>query len=105
VFELSPLSIVRSNRLARLNVESGISPLCLQIYFCTNTGHRRPPIVEGSEADLWLEGRKVGSSFVYGALESRVVISSGNEVVETNPSSSRQHLRCVANLVLQLYLY
>ena len=35
-FELSPLSIVRSNRLARLNVESGISPLCLQIYFCTN---------------------------------------------------------------------
>jgi len=37
VFELSPLSIVRSNWLARLNVESGISPLCLQIYFCTNT--------------------------------------------------------------------
>jgi len=36
VFELSPLSIVRSNRLARLNVELGISPLCLQIYFCTN---------------------------------------------------------------------
>jgi hypothetical protein len=37
VFELSPLSIVRSNRLARLNVESGISPLCLQSHFCTNT--------------------------------------------------------------------
>jgi len=29
VFELSPLSVVTSNRLARLNVESGISPLCL----------------------------------------------------------------------------
>jgi len=37
VLELSPLSIVRSNRLARLNIKSGISPLCLQIYFCTNT--------------------------------------------------------------------
>ena len=37
VFELSPLSNVRSNRLAHLNVESGISPLCLQIYFCTNS--------------------------------------------------------------------
>jgi len=29
VFELPPLSVVRSNRVARLNVESGISPLCL----------------------------------------------------------------------------
>ena len=36
VFKLSPLSVVRSNRLARLNIESGISPLCLQIYFCIN---------------------------------------------------------------------
>jgi len=42
VFELSPLSIVRSNRLARLNVESGISPLCLQIYFCINTSFGTP---------------------------------------------------------------
>jgi len=32
VFKLSPLSIVRSNRLARLNVESGIRPL-----FCRST--------------------------------------------------------------------
>jgi len=31
VFVLPPLSVVRSNRPARLNVESGISPLCLQI--------------------------------------------------------------------------
>jgi len=37
VFELSPLSVVMSNRLARLNIESGISPLCLHIYFCINT--------------------------------------------------------------------
>jgi hypothetical protein len=59
-------------------------------------GHRPPLIVEGSEADLWLEGRKAGSSIVYGTLESRFVISSGNEVEETNPSSSRQHVRCVA---------
>jgi len=29
VFELSPLSVVRSNQLAHLNIESGISPLCL----------------------------------------------------------------------------
>jgi len=29
VFELSHLSVARSNRLARLNIESGISPLCL----------------------------------------------------------------------------
>jgi len=29
VFELPPMSIERSNRLARLNIESGISPLCL----------------------------------------------------------------------------
>jgi len=29
VFELSPLSVVRSNRLARLNIESVISPLRL----------------------------------------------------------------------------
>ena len=55
-----------------------------------------PPTVEGSEADLWSEGRKVSSTLVYSALESRVAISSGNEVVETNPSSSRQHVRCVA---------
>ena len=37
VFELSPLSIVMSNPLARLNIESGISPLCLQIHFCINS--------------------------------------------------------------------
>jgi len=37
VFELSPLSVVRSNRVALLSIESGISPLCLQIYFCINT--------------------------------------------------------------------
>ena len=42
VFVLSPLLIVRSNRLARLNVELGISPLCLQIYFCTNTTFGMP---------------------------------------------------------------
>jgi len=29
VFELPPLSVVRLNRLARLNVESGINSLCL----------------------------------------------------------------------------
>jgi len=49
VFKLSPLSAVRSNRLARLNIESGISPLCLQIHFCINTfkeGHA-PPLYVG----------------------------------------------------------
>jgi len=39
VFELSPLSVVRSNRLAHRNVELGISRLCLQIHFCTNNRH------------------------------------------------------------------
>jgi len=42
VFELSPLSVVRSNQLARLNIESGISPLCLQIHFCTNKSFSTP---------------------------------------------------------------
>jgi len=42
VFELPPLSIVRSNRLARLNVESGTSPLCLQIHFCINISFGTP---------------------------------------------------------------
>ena len=40
VFELSPLSVVRSNRLARLHIESSINPLCLQIHFCTNTRYK-----------------------------------------------------------------
>jgi len=48
VFELSPLSIVRSNRLARLNIESGISPLCLQIHFCINTSFGTP---SGTDTD------------------------------------------------------
>ena len=59
-------------------------------------GRRPPPIVEGREVDLWLEGRKEGSSFVYGGLESRVAIARGKEVVETNPSSSKQHVRCTS---------
>ena len=42
VFELSPLSVVRSNRLACLNVESGIGLLCLQIHFCINTSFGTP---------------------------------------------------------------
>jgi hypothetical protein len=59
-------------------------------------GRRPPPIVEGREADLWLPQRNEGSSFVYGALESRVAISRGKEVVETNPSSSKKHVRCAS---------
>ena len=59
-------------------------------------GHRPLSIVEGCEADLWLEGRKEGSSFVYGRLESRVAIARGKEVVEMNPSSSKQHVRCTS---------
>jgi hypothetical protein len=47
VFKISPLSIVRSNRLARLNIELGISPLCLQIYFCINRWVPWPPPSRG----------------------------------------------------------
>ena len=46
VFELSPLSIARSNRLARLNVKLGISPLCLQISFCINIRTTLPRLYE-----------------------------------------------------------
>jgi len=57
VFELSPLSIVRSNRLACLNVESGISPLCLQIYFYTNTSFGTPSGTEIQHQDQHVEHR------------------------------------------------
>ena len=59
-------------------------------------GHRPLSIVEGCEADLWLEERKEGSRFVYGGLESHVAIVRGKEEVETNPSTSKQHVRCTS---------
>ena len=36
------MSVVRSSRLAHHNVESGISHLCLQIHFCTDTSFGTP---------------------------------------------------------------
>ena len=42
VFELSPLSVVMSNRLVGLNIELGISPFCLQIHFRINTSFGTP---------------------------------------------------------------
>jgi len=55
VFELSPLSIARSNRLARLNIESGISPLCLQIRFYINTSFGTPSGTEIHQQDQHVE--------------------------------------------------
>ena len=55
VFELSPLSIVRSNRMARLNIKSGISPFCLQIYFCINTSFGTPSETQIQHRDQHVE--------------------------------------------------
>ena len=59
VFELPPLSIVRSNRLPRLNIKLGISPLCLQIYFCINN---RLSVVLRLQAylQIWLDPQIAG---------------------------------------------
>jgi hypothetical protein len=55
-------------------------------------GRRPSLIVEGREANLWSEGRKEVSSGVYSGLDARVAIARSKEVVETNPSSSKQHV-------------
>ena len=65
------------------------------------TGCRPPPIVEGRETDLWVDGRKEGSR---DGVPARVAITRGKEIVETNPSSSNQHVSTSRSSVLLLKL-